>query len=128
MPFSLKTINFLQVKENDARRKSKRAARNPATAADTGVDIKMEQIDNNNALHDDVDEDEDDDGGFFDDTPVYDEKASFALMNLSRPLLKAIEELKYVHPTPIQVIVANSQKFWPTRAVFRIRIRDPVPF
>ena len=24
-------------------------------------------------------------------------------MNLSRPLLKAIEELKYVHPTPIQV-------------------------
>ena len=93
------------MKENDARRKSKRAARNPATAADTGVDIKMEQIDN--VLHDDVDdEDEEDDGGFFDDTPVYDEKASFALMNLSRPLLKAIEELKYVHPTPIQASVA----------------------
>jgi superfamily II DNA/RNA helicase len=73
----------------------------------------MEQIDNN-ALHDDVDEDEDDDGGFFDDTPVYDEKASFALMNLSRPLLKAIEELKYVHPTPIQVIVASRPKSRPS--------------
>ncbi len=73
----------------------------------------MEQMDNN-ALHDDLDEDEDDDGGFFDDTPVYDEKASFALMNLSRPLLKAIEELKYVHPTPIQVIVASGPKFRPS--------------
>ena len=61
--------------------------------------IKVEQV--NNQLDDDDDLDEDD-GGFFDDTPVYDEKASFALMNLSRPLLKAIEELKYVHPTPIQ--------------------------
>jgi len=72
----------------------------------------MEQIDN--VLHDDVDdEDEEDDGGFFDDTPVYDEKASFALMNLSRPLLKAIEELKYVHPTPIQACVAYLSGFWP---------------
>ncbi len=80
------------MKQNDARRKTKRAARNPLSEADTGIDIKMEH----------ADDDEEDDGGFFDDTPVYDEKASFALMNLSRPLLKAIEELKYVHPTPIQ--------------------------
>ena len=87
------------MKQNDARRKTKRAARNPLSAADTGIDIKVEQV--NNQLDDDDDLDEDD-GGFFDDTPVYDEKASFALMNLSRPLLKAIEELKYVHPTPIQ--------------------------
>ena len=87
------------MKENDARRKTKRAARNPPTGSDTGIDIKMEQVDNK---IDDEEEDADDDGGFFDDTPVYDENASFALMNLSRPLLKAIEELKYVHPTPIQ--------------------------
>jgi hypothetical protein len=39
--FFYKNYYFIQVKENDARRKSKRAARNPATAADTGVDIKV---------------------------------------------------------------------------------------
>lgn len=32
----------------------------------------------------------------------YDSHASFYQMNLSRPLLKAVGELKYVHPTPIQ--------------------------
>lgn len=45
------------------------------------------------------DEDED----FFEgNDAVYDSHASFYQMNLSRPLLKAIGELKYVHPTPIQ--------------------------
>ena len=39
---------------------------------------------------------------FFDDAPIYDEKASFTSMNLSRPLLKAIEEMRFVLPTPIQ--------------------------
>jgi hypothetical protein len=78
------------VKQNDARRKIKRAARQPPTGNDTGIDIKVEQVDNDN---DQVDDDADD-GGFFDDTPVYDEKASFALMNLSRPLLKARVETK----------------------------------
>lgn len=41
---------------------------------------------------------------FFDENNVtsYDESATFYQMNLSRPLLKAIGELKYVHPTPIQ--------------------------
>ena len=34
---------------------------------------------------------------------MYNDTDSFYTMNLSRPLLKAIEELKYVHPTPIQV-------------------------
>ena len=42
---------------------------------------------------------------FFDSAPVYNESDSFYTMNLSRPLLKAIEELNFVHPTPIQVIL-----------------------
>lgn len=40
---------------------------------------------------------------FFDENEVeYDNSATFYNMNLSRPLLKAIGELKYVHPTPVQ--------------------------
>lgn len=32
------------------------------------------------------------------------ENTSFYQMNLSRPLLKAIAEMKFVHPTPIQAV------------------------
>ncbi|XP_067000755.2 probable ATP-dependent RNA helicase DDX27 [Anabrus simplex] len=39
---------------------------------------------------------------FFEDAPPYDDSASFYQMNLSRPLMKAIGTLNYVHPTPIQ--------------------------
>ncbi|XP_048484168.1 probable ATP-dependent RNA helicase DDX27 [Plutella xylostella] len=42
------------------------------------------------------------DSDFFEEAPQYDEQASFYTMNLSRPLLKAIGALNYVHPTPIQ--------------------------
>ncbi|XP_041974712.1 probable ATP-dependent RNA helicase DDX27 [Aricia agestis] len=42
------------------------------------------------------------DSDFFEEPPPYDERASFYMMNLSRPLLKAINTLNYVHPTPIQ--------------------------
>ncbi|XP_035451678.2 probable ATP-dependent RNA helicase DDX27 [Spodoptera frugiperda] len=42
------------------------------------------------------------DSDFFEEPPPYDEHASFYMMNLSRPLLKAIGALNYVHPTPIQ--------------------------
>ncbi|XP_068624912.1 probable ATP-dependent RNA helicase DDX27 [Battus philenor] len=42
------------------------------------------------------------DSDFFEEPPPYDEQASFYMMNLSRPLLKAIGSLNYVHPTPIQ--------------------------
>ncbi|XP_026750382.2 probable ATP-dependent RNA helicase DDX27 [Galleria mellonella] len=42
------------------------------------------------------------DSDFFEEPPPYDEQASFHMMNLSRPLLKAISALNYVHPTPIQ--------------------------
>lgn len=39
---------------------------------------------------------------FFEDIELPDEHTSFYQMNLSRPLLKAIGEMKFVHPTPIQ--------------------------
>lgn len=45
---------------------------------------------------------EEQDESFFDADVAFDNNASFYQMNLSRPLLKAIGELKYVHPTPIQ--------------------------
>lgn len=77
----------VKIKEGDARRKKRKHEKNP-DSADTGVDIQVEK-----------EESEDD---YFDDAPAYDENASFYTMNLSRPLLKAIEELKYSHPSPIQ--------------------------
>lgn len=40
--------------------------------------------------------------GFFEDVQLPDDNVSFYQMNLSRPLLKAIGEMKFVHPTPIQ--------------------------
>lgn len=39
---------------------------------------------------------------FFEDIEFTDENVSFYQMNLSRPLLKAVGEMKFVHPTPIQ--------------------------
>ena len=50
-----------------------------------------------------IEKDESEEDDYFDSAPVYNDTDSFYTMNLSRPLLKAIEELKYVHPTPIQV-------------------------
>lgn len=42
------------------------------------------------------------DDGFFEDVQLPEDNVSFYQMNLSRPLLKAIGEMKFVHPTPIQ--------------------------
>ncbi|KAK5648702.1 hypothetical protein RI129_003594 [Pyrocoelia pectoralis] len=36
------------------------------------------------------------------DINSYDEKMNFYQMNLSRPLMKAITQMKFIHPTPIQ--------------------------
>jgi len=77
----------VKVKEGDRKRKMKKRDKNPAV--DSGVDIQIEK--------DESEEDE-----YFDSAPVYNDTDSFYTMNLSRPLLKAIEDLKYVHPTPIQ--------------------------
>ena len=83
----------IKVKEGDAKRKQKRKSKNPV--AEEGIEIKIDETNRES------DEDETE-SGFFDDAPVYDEDASFYTMNLSRPLLKSIEELNFVHPTPIQ--------------------------
>ena len=77
----------VKVKEGDRKRKMKKRDKNPTV--DSGVDIQIEK--------DESEEDE-----YFDSAPVYNDTDSFYTMNLSRPLLKAIEDLKYVHPTPIQ--------------------------
>lgn len=57
---------------------------------------------------------------FFEEDAVgpYDESSTFYQMNLSRPLLKAVGELKYVHPTPIQaatIPVALLGNYWQKR-------------
>uniref|UniRef100_A0A6M2DNR5 RNA helicase n=1 Tax=Xenopsylla cheopis TaxID=163159 RepID=A0A6M2DNR5_XENCH len=39
---------------------------------------------------------------YFEEAPSHDANATFYQMNLSRPVLKAIGNMKYVHPTPIQ--------------------------
>nr|QOS47369.1 DEAD-box DDX27 [Locusta migratoria] len=50
----------------------------------------------------DIEVDEEAEKEFFEDAPPFEENASFYQMNLSRPLLKAVAALKFVHPTPIQ--------------------------
>lgn len=47
-------------------------------------------------------EDENDEGDFFEEADGSDTVQSFYQMNLSRPLMRAIGVLGYVHPTPIQ--------------------------
>jgi hypothetical protein len=47
--------------------------------------------------------------GYFEDPEPFDESASFFSMKLSRPLLKSIEAMRFVHPTPIQVKFKGSQ-------------------
>ncbi|KAJ8944933.1 hypothetical protein NQ318_013081 [Aromia moschata] len=53
---------------------------------------------------------------FFEDVNTNNEEnQSFYQMNLSRPLLKAIQEMKFVHPTPIQsatIPIALSRHMW----------------
>lgn len=39
---------------------------------------------------------------YFEEAPAHDANATFYQMNLSRPLMKAIGNMNYVHPTPIQ--------------------------
>merc|ERR1719397_947992 len=78
----------VKVREGDLKRKTRRNEKNQ-TAETTGVDVQVE-------------DDQSDKDDYFDSVPTFNESDSFYTMNLSRPLLKAIEELRYVHPTPIQ--------------------------
>lgn len=51
---------------------------------------------------DDVDENLGMGENFFEESLVYEPAQSFHEMNLSRPLMKAITSMNFVHPTPIQ--------------------------
>ncbi|QQP56602.1 Putative ATP-dependent RNA helicase DDX27 [Caligus rogercresseyi] len=73
----------LKIKEAElARKNRKKAKEGPLTP---GLRVEMEK-----------------DAAFFEEVPSFNENDSFYAMNLSRPLLKAIEALNFVHPTPIQ--------------------------
>ena len=83
------THDNIKVKDAELRRKLKKHGKEPVKKP--GGNVKIEG--------DDAVED------FFEEHKVTDEdnaSASFYTMNLSRPLLKAIESLNFVHPTPIQ--------------------------
>jgi len=84
----------VKVKKKDAQRKERKKKKVGGTE-DTGIEIQVEG-------EEEAENEDENENAFFDDNLVYDENASFASMNLSRPLLKAIEEMKFVHPTPIQ--------------------------
>ncbi|CAG9792901.1 unnamed protein product [Diatraea saccharalis] len=71
------------------------------------IKVKQKKLTKKQKLQQELEEDEkgakvEYDSDFFEEPPPYDEHASFYMMNLSRPLLKAIGTLHYVHPTPIQ--------------------------
>ena len=80
----------IRVKEGEMRRKMRKKQKEGDSGEKTSVNIER----------DEADEGEDD---FFEESvPQSAEEASFYTMNLSRPLLKAIESMSFVHPTPIQ--------------------------
>ena len=84
------THDNIKVKDSELRRKTKKKAKeDSANSGKNGVKIEGDEN-----LED-----------FFEEHTVTEEddvSASFYNMNLSRPLLKAIESLNFVHPTPIQ--------------------------
>ena len=75
----------LNVRHKDARKKARRKEK---MGEESGVKVEKDEEEDFFDDHVDVDADND--------------NASFYNMNLSRPLLKAIESLHFVHPTPIQ--------------------------
>ena len=82
----------IRVKEGEMRRKMRKKQKEGDSGEKTSVNIERDEADEG---------DEDD---FFEESvPQSAEEASFYTMNLSRPLLKAIESMSFVHPTPIQV-------------------------
>jgi ATP-dependent RNA helicase DDX27 len=83
----------IRVRANEAKRKQRKKEKNGSTDNKSVVSFEVG--------NDDANDDADDD--YFEDPEPFDESASFYSMKLSRPLLKAIENAKYSHPTPIQV-------------------------
>lgn len=62
--------------------------------------IKIKEKKKKKQRHEDTKSNDED--TFFEDVDFTNDYVSFYQMNLSRPLLKAIGEMKFVHPTPIQ--------------------------
>ncbi|XP_019628935.1 PREDICTED: probable ATP-dependent RNA helicase DDX27 isoform X2 [Branchiostoma belcheri] len=56
----------------------------------------------NKGKDENVEDSEEENQTFFVDAPPIDESITFQDMNLSRPLVKAISQMKFHHPTPIQ--------------------------
>ncbi|XP_066289611.1 probable ATP-dependent RNA helicase DDX27 [Branchiostoma lanceolatum] len=56
----------------------------------------------NKVIEENDDDSEEENQTFFVDAPPIDESITFQEMNLSRPLVKAISQMKFHHPTPIQ--------------------------
>lgn len=80
----------IKVKEGERKRKMRKKLKNGETDDDRTSKVNIEN---------------DEDADFFEDaTPqsTEEKETSFYNMNLSRPLLKAIESMNFVHPTPIQ--------------------------
>ena len=80
----------IRVKEGEVRRKMRKQRKEGESGEKTSVNIERDE------------EYEGDDDFFEEAAPQSAEEASFYTMNLSRPLLKAIESMSFVHPTPIQ--------------------------
>ena len=80
----------IRVKEGEMRRKMRKKQKEGDSGEKTKINIER-------------DEEDEEDADFFEEAaPQSAEEASFYTMNLSRPLLKAIESMSFVHPTPIQ--------------------------
>jgi len=80
----------IRVKEGEMRRKMRKKQKEGDSGEKTKINIER-------------DEEDKEDADFFEEAaPQSVEEASFYTMNLSRPLLKAIESMSFVHPTPIQ--------------------------
>ena len=95
----MQEIDDIRVRSADAKRKQRKKDKSGATDKSV-VKIQIDDNENDQLLDDD----------YFEDPEPFDESASFYSMKLSRPLLKAIENAKYSHPTPIHVC-SNSLDF-----------------
>ncbi|XP_034250297.1 probable ATP-dependent RNA helicase DDX27 [Thrips palmi] len=75
----------IKLKERNLKRSEKSQSKDPGSNV---LKVEAEEL-----------ESEDD---FFEDAPPFDESSTFSQMNLSRPLVKAITSMNFIHPTPIQ--------------------------
>lgn len=85
----------MRVKSNDLKRKQRKQVKNGGNKSVVSIETCQDD--------EDVVDDTEEGNNYFEDPEPFDESASFFSMKLSRPLLKSIEALRFIHPTPIQV-------------------------